>query len=329
MKGFDLCQRFFWEVGHPVLERELPECIPHLAVGLVGGSQSHGYDDDISRDHGWGPGFTVFLVESAYEQFGQPLQVILDRLPREFLGYGWQRPPEHTCGVIALGQCIKSFIGCETPPEDPLDWLRIPEEYLFEVTPKRLFHDAPGMVTERFKLFASYPEDAWKQRLRACLGWVSEWGEKHLPRSETRGDNVPTLTYACNFATYVMKSVFLLNHRYAPYHKWLHREFLTLPYLAPDIAPLLQKVLEEPREKAAWASKIVDHLVHAIEQLGYKPEIRSAEEERHVAYQTRLFDFRPSIRDSIQHPVIRELPSFLEMQPPVWKATWTWVRHAQ
>jgi hypothetical protein len=255
--------------------------------------------------------------------------VILDRLPREFLGYRWQNYQEHTCGVIAIGQYIKSCIGCETPPEDVLDWLRIPEEYLFEVTPKRLFHDALGTVTACFKAFTNYPEDVWKQRLRACIGWVSEWGEKHLPRAEQRGDIVPTLTYACMFVTYVMKSVFLLNRRYAPYHKWLHREFLTLPYLAPEIEPLLQKVLEEPHGKTVWASKIVDRFVQALEELGYKSVPLTAEEERRVAYHTQLSTYRRAIRDSIQHPVIKELPSFLEMRLPVWKATWTWVHYIQ
>ena len=54
MKGLELSQRFFEEVGFPAIREHLPECVSHITVGLSGGSQSHGNDDEISRDHGWG-----------------------------------------------------------------------------------------------------------------------------------------------------------------------------------------------------------------------------------------------------------------------------------
>ena len=57
MKGFELSERFFQEIGLPAIEQQLPECVPRLAVGVGLGSQAHKYDDDVSRDHGWGPGF--------------------------------------------------------------------------------------------------------------------------------------------------------------------------------------------------------------------------------------------------------------------------------
>ena len=47
MKGFELCQKFFEEIGLPAIEQSLSECVPRLAVGLSGGSQSHGNDDEI------------------------------------------------------------------------------------------------------------------------------------------------------------------------------------------------------------------------------------------------------------------------------------------
>lgn len=41
MKGLELSQRFFDEVGFPAIREHLPECVPHIAAGLSGGSQSH------------------------------------------------------------------------------------------------------------------------------------------------------------------------------------------------------------------------------------------------------------------------------------------------
>ena len=59
MKGLELSQRFFEEVGFPAIREHLPECVSHITVGLSGGAQSHGNDDEIFRDHGWGASFMV------------------------------------------------------------------------------------------------------------------------------------------------------------------------------------------------------------------------------------------------------------------------------
>ena len=81
MKGFDLSEKFYREVGLPVIERRLPQCVPRLAVGVAGGSQAHKNDDEVSRDHGWGPGFTVWFGQDDFDEYGGSLQAILDALP--------------------------------------------------------------------------------------------------------------------------------------------------------------------------------------------------------------------------------------------------------
>ena len=179
MKGLELCRRFFWEVGFPAIKNNLPECVPYLATGLSGGSQCHGNDDEVSQDHGWGPGFVVWLVQENYDRFAEPLQAVLSELPQEYLGYGWQSQPRQTCAVYEIGQYFNSVVGCEMAPEVALDWLHIPEECLFEITHRPVFYDATGEVTKRFESFSQYPEDIWKKRLSACLAWLWEWGVKH------------------------------------------------------------------------------------------------------------------------------------------------------
>jgi hypothetical protein len=322
MKGLELCQRFFWEVGLPAIKHNLPECMPRLAAGLSAGSQCHGNDDEVSQDHGWGPGFAVWLAGKDYDRFAQPLQGVLNELPQEYLGYGWQSQPQQTCAVYEIGQYLKSVVGCETAPEVALDWLHIPEECLFEITHRPVFYDAVGEVTRRFESLAQYPEDVWKKRLSACLAWLWSWGLQHLPRAEQREDAITAAMYWCRFATYVMKVGFLLNHRYAPYHKWLYREFLKLPQITTEVLSLLKKGFNPMAERGEVASQIVKVYTQQLARLGYHPIVY--ESDFGVAYpDNELVRYAMAIRHSIRTPEIKALKLRLEIHLPSWRPTWT------
>jgi len=326
LKGLELCRRFFFEVGLPAIEERLPECLPCLAAGLGGGSQAYGHDDQVSRDHGWGPGFVVWLRREEHERFAEPLQAALDTLPREFLDYGWQREPEHTCPVLELEEYVRRHVGCEAPPQADIDWLHIPEEYLFEITHRPLFYDASGEVTRRFESFSQYPQDVWKKRSSACLAWLWEWGVKHLPRAEQRGDHVTAAMYWTRFATYAMKVGFLLNRAHAPYHKWLHREFARLPRIAPEVRPLLGRGFQESGGRTDVASQIIEQYKRELAALGYCHVVLSASELQRVAYpDMELSNLAKAVRNSISDPAIRDLKLYLEVLLPAWRATWTQV----
>ena len=325
MKGFELCRRFYEEIGRPRIQAELPECQPYIAVGLSGGSQSHGNDDEQSRDHAWGPGFTVWLPEDSFHRYAESLQSLLDQLPGEFLGYGWHGHRDHTCGVIAIDDYVRSCVGCERPPAEPIEWIRIPEAYLYELTPSRLFLDELGELTERFEAFSQYPEDVWKHRLCGGLAWCGEWGEKHLARAERRGEATTTLMYAARFEDAAMRAVFLLNRRYAPYHKWLHREFLKLPQLADHVAPWLDRMLFESEGRADAMYRVQTLLMEELEDRGYSPIEPSEKELRHMAYVTRIRPYIRSIRATIEDEKIRRLNSFFEIRFPPTKATWGYI----
>ena len=96
MKGFELSEQFFLKIGLPAIEQQLPECVPGLAVGVGLGSQAHKNDDDVSRDHGWGPEFMVWLAKDDFDDYGERLQKILDTLPNEYDGFHWQNPRART-----------------------------------------------------------------------------------------------------------------------------------------------------------------------------------------------------------------------------------------
>ena len=62
MKGIDLSRAYYEQYGKEMLEKDFPELLPFLAAGLLGsGSECFGYDDEVSRDHDFDPGFCIFI----------------------------------------------------------------------------------------------------------------------------------------------------------------------------------------------------------------------------------------------------------------------------
>lgn len=175
MQGLELCRRYFFEVGLPAIRSRMPEAEARMAAGLAGGSECHGADDDVSRDHGWGPRFTVWLSEDDVEEFAEPLRAATADLPCEYLGYGWAKEPERTCGVIGIASFVEGVVGYASPPAHARGWLHIPEERLFTLATVAVFHDPTGVASSSLAAFARYPEDVRRKRLGACLFWAWEW----------------------------------------------------------------------------------------------------------------------------------------------------------
>ena len=66
MKGLELCEKFYNEYGAFMLRNEFPELEGIIAVGLCGsGSECFGYDDELSKDHDFEPGFCIFIPDES------------------------------------------------------------------------------------------------------------------------------------------------------------------------------------------------------------------------------------------------------------------------
>ena len=62
MDGLSLSRRYYEQYGRPLLKERFPSVNDQLAVGLAGaGSECMGYDDAVSEDHDFGPGFCIWL----------------------------------------------------------------------------------------------------------------------------------------------------------------------------------------------------------------------------------------------------------------------------
>ena len=67
------------------MEREFANFLPRMAAGLIGeGSECYGFDDEISRDHDFGPSFQIYIPKEDMPVYGERLKHRLATLPKTF-----------------------------------------------------------------------------------------------------------------------------------------------------------------------------------------------------------------------------------------------------
>lgn len=89
MNGIELSEAFYRQFGEPMLREKFPDLLNKIAVGVAGGgSDSYGFDDILSRDHDYSPGFCIFLPDE--NVVSRRAEFLLERayssLPDEFMG---------------------------------------------------------------------------------------------------------------------------------------------------------------------------------------------------------------------------------------------------
>ena len=88
MKGLELSERYYEAYGKPMIQKQFSGYEQRIAVGLVGdGSECLGYDDSLSQDHDFGPGFCLWLTREDFAAIGGELTKAYENLPKDFLGY--------------------------------------------------------------------------------------------------------------------------------------------------------------------------------------------------------------------------------------------------
>ena len=62
MNGIELAESFYLTYGRDLIAATVPDAVGRIAVGISGqGSECFGYDDELSRDHDYEPGFSIWL----------------------------------------------------------------------------------------------------------------------------------------------------------------------------------------------------------------------------------------------------------------------------
>ncbi len=248
MKGLELCEKYFHEVGFAALRRECGDLVDRVAAGLVGdGSECYGYDDATSRDHDWGPGFCVWMTAVDYVASGEKAQVVYDNLPTSFDGY--ERLASQwgggRVGAMAIGPFYERFIGRGGPPESLREWLLIPDNAFAAATNGKIFHDSLGEFSKiRALLLEHYPDDVRLKKLASRCMTTGQAGQYNFPRCAKRGEAYAAHHSETKFSFDAMSMVFLLNRKYAPFYKWLHRGVRQLPLAGEETYGLITALVE-------------------------------------------------------------------------------------
>ena len=150
MKGLELSKAFYEQYGRPMLHEQFADYEELIAVALCGsGSECFGYDDDVSTDHDFEPGFCLFLPGE--DVIDRRTAFLLERayakLPKEFEGFrrSLMNPVGgNRHGVMRMDDFFLQKVGAADGVLSAEQWLTIPEFYLAEATNGAVFRDDCG-----------------------------------------------------------------------------------------------------------------------------------------------------------------------------------------
>lgn len=276
MKGIDISKAFFYKYGFSMLEKDFPDLLPYLCIGLVGsGSECYGFDDDISRDHDFEPGFCIFIPDESI--IDRRKEFLLERayakLPKEFMGLkrsiiapvGGRRN-----GVIRITDFYNEKVGSADGQQSLQKRLMIPDNFMFEATNGEIFLDNYGKFTRIRKNLAHIPEDVRLKKLAGNLLVMAQAGQYNYCRCLSHGEVGAAQLAVFEFAQAAMKTVFLINRKYMPYYKWCFRAFRNLEHFSTLSDSLEYLITSENDEKTSLikteviediSKMIIDYLI--------------------------------------------------------------------
>ncbi len=229
MKGLELAEAYYREYGEPMLEREFPCILSCSAFGLAGeGSECFGYDDEVSSDHDFEPGFCIFIPDESIvdRRTAFLLEKAYNSLPSEFMGYRRQRirPVGGTRhGVIRQGDFLARHTGSRDRNLSTEQWFSVPEYALAEAVNGKIFRDDGGEFTAVRNRLSTIPEPVRLKKLAGRLLLAAQSGQYNYARCLSHGEKGAALLAADEFVRSAANVLFLLNDRYMPYYKWFLR----------------------------------------------------------------------------------------------------------
>lgn len=247
--NMDRSKAFYESAGKAMIEKHFPQYVERIAVGLVGeGSDCFGFDDEISSDHDYAPGFCMWLTEKDYQEIGAKLQKEYDQLTSSEGRLGYRR------GVFSINQFYSGIMEIAGDYENTLsvDYETCKEHLLATASNGQIFRDDLGVFTKiRNQILKYYPETVWRRKLAQCIHDFAQYAQSNYSRMMARKDTVTAMICVGKGVESALDLVYLLERTYAPYYKW-KKKGLENSRLAKQIFPILEKIAENPSQSAVW-----------------------------------------------------------------------------
>ena len=307
MKGLELSERFYKEYGEPMIDDSFSHIKQYLAIGLCGsGSECMGFDDALSRDHDFEPGFCIFLPDetliSSRDEF--LLERAYSKLPKEFLGFkrnALNPVGGNRHGVIRINDFFNAKTGNENGELTTTGWFFVSEQFLSEATNGRIFSDNFGLLTSIRKKLSYLPYDVRLKKLAGNLLIMAQAGQYNYSRCIKRNETGAAQLSVTEFVNATLKVIFLLNKKYIPYYKWVFRalkELEALSSLHSDLEYLISSANTE--SEAALKAEIIEGISSAVADELKKQELSNVAS-------VNLESHAYSVNDKIKNPETRNL----------------------
>lgn len=302
MNGIDLSKKYFYDIAYPIFKKNCPEILDISSIGLVGeGSECFGLDDDISKDHDFGPGFCIWLRDDDVKIYKNKIESLLEKMPKEFLGYKRidSKIVDKRVGLFSVEDFYEKYTSARKFPINDIDFLKIPESFLATVTNGEIFLDNCKLFSAYRKyLLDFYPEDVLRKKLAAYLFQMAQAGQYNLKRSLDRSDISAAFFAKAEFMEALFGVLFLFAKVYMPYYKLRYKRLVQINYYPNDLFEDIKKfILSNDKKDLLYLSEKLSIYVKDI--LKYRSITRSNDDF--------LLNHAIEVQNSIKNPQIKAI----------------------
>ena len=221
MAFLDEAKKLYEESGRELIHRLLPEYERLMAVGLAGhGSECFGFDDAVSRDHDFFPGFSIWIDDETDKAAG----VEIARVFRSLCGSSAadrSALANNARGVHRIGDFYSRYTGSAGAPESWEQWMFVPEHALAEASNGQVWRDDQGKFSrERDIILNGMPEDVRKKKIAARAVKMAQSGQYNFQRCLRHGQDGAAALAVAEFVQSACSMIYLLNRKHRPDYKW-------------------------------------------------------------------------------------------------------------
>lgn len=287
ISGLALCREYFETYGRPMIAEQFSEYKDRIAAGLCGeGSDCFGFDDAVSRDHDWGPGFSLWVSDEVYGQIGEALEAAYEKLPGEFKGYTRQesRQGRGRMGVTTIAGFYGRLLGSDNLKNltkdftaEDINWAQVSDEALAAAVNGCVFTDEEGIFSAvRAVLQRGFPESVFYLKTAEACARFSQSAQYNFNRMAGRGDRVAAELSMAEGGKWAMKLLYYVAGEYPPHDKWLYRGLFERPEFEKECG--LLRLLFEKGTTEEQRTQLAEELAEAIADRLYEKDIVSVRE---------------------------------------------------